>query len=82
MSKIFAKKLKYLREKKGLTQEELAQDLETTKSTLGHYEQDYQEPKIEMLEKIAAYFEVTTDYLLGREKENFNTKEELKKKIS
>ena len=59
-------RLKELREKKGLKQEELALALSVSPSAIGMYERDYREPSDELLIKIADFFNVTTDYLLGK----------------
>lgn len=48
-----------------LTQRELAVHLNIAPSTLGGYVQGKSEPDMETLVKIAQYFDVSTDYLLG-----------------
>ena len=64
---ILGKRLKELREQKGLTQKELAQTLGlSSKSTITNYEQDDRDPDYETLIKIANYFEISVDYLLGQ----------------
>lgn len=63
----FVSKLKELREERGLQQKELAEFLNVSKSTISGWEVGRNEPKQEILIKIASFFEVTTDYLLGRE---------------
>ena len=61
------KRLKELRkEREGLTQRKFAQILNVDKSTYDRYENRNAEPSYEVLVKIADYFNVTTDYLLGR----------------
>ena len=60
-------RLKELRKKAGYTQDELANILGTTRSTLASYEQGVREPKFEMQEAIADLFNVSTDYLFGRD---------------
>ncbi len=86
MYKIFGKILKYLREKQGLTQKELAEDLHMQRTKIGRLENANTEPTLKDLTNIADYFNVSTDYLLGRENENktenkhFNHKENLKQK--
>jgi len=57
-----------LRLARGLTQQELAKYLGISPVTISGYENGHREPTIEMLERIADYFDVTVDYLLGREK--------------
>lgn len=58
-------RIKQLREKRGLIQEILAAELGITKQMLSKYEKDVTLIKVDILKKIAAYFNVTTDYLLG-----------------
>jgi transcriptional regulator with XRE-family HTH domain len=58
--------LRELRTQKGLTQAELSKTLQVSASSIGMYEQGRREPDNETLGKIASYFNVTTDYLLGR----------------
>ena len=60
--------LKQLREREGLTQAELSKALNISPSTVGMWEKGYRSPDYEMLGRIADYFDVTTDYLLGRDK--------------
>lgn len=57
--------IKKLREKRGLIQEILAAELGITQQTLSKYERDITFIKVDILKKIAVYFNVTTDYLLG-----------------
>lgn len=64
----FAVTLKMLRLARGLTQQELAKQLGLSPVTISGYELGLREPSIEMLERIADYFGVSVDYLLGREK--------------
>lgn len=58
--------LKSLRATKGLTQDELSKQLNISRSSIGMYEKGAREPDFETLELIADYFNVDTDYLLGR----------------
>ena len=66
MSK-FSDTLKLLRRANQLSQQDLATKLEISKSAVSMYEQGRREPDFVVLEKIADYFDVNTDYLLGRE---------------
>lgn len=59
-------RLKELREKNGYTQESLANKLNTSRSRIANYEQGKREPDFEMQEAIADLFNVTIDYLFGR----------------
>lgn len=63
----FTQVLRRLREYKGLTQEELAKQLNITRTRLASYEQGTRQPDLELLEIIADYFNVNMDFLLGRE---------------
>lgn len=58
-------RIKQLREKRGLIQEILAAELGITQHMLSKYERDVTFIKVDILKKIAVYFNVTTDYLLG-----------------
>lgn len=58
-------RIKQLREKRGLIQEILAAELGITQQMLSKYERDVTLIKVNILKKIATYFNVTTDYLLG-----------------
>lgn len=59
-------RLKELRKKKGISQLRLATDLNTTQNTISRYETGEREPGIDELVKIADYFNVSVDYLIGR----------------
>lgn len=58
--------LKDLRNSYGLTQDGLAKKLKLSRSTVGMYESGAREPDFGTLELIADFFNVDTDYLLGR----------------
>lgn len=58
-------RIKQLREKRGLIQEIIAAELGITQQMLSKYERDVTLIKVDILKKIATYFNVTTDYLLG-----------------
>lgn len=59
-------RLKELRKSKGISQLRLATDLNTTQNTISRYETGEREPGIDELIKIADYFNVSVDYLIGR----------------
>ena len=59
--------LQQLRKAKGLTQEEIASILDVKLSTYQKYERDAISPPYDTLIKIADFYDVTTDYLLGRD---------------
>lgn len=62
----FAKVFKELRTKSGLTQQEMAEKLDISRSSIGMYENGEREPGFELLETIADYFNVDMNYLLGK----------------
>lgn len=59
-------RIKILREEKGLKQEELAKIMSVSPSTIGMYEINKREPNNELILKLSEYFNVSTDYLLGK----------------
>ena len=61
----FHQVFKQLRLDRGLTQDQISQALGITKQAVSHYERGTREPKQEMLEAIADYFNVDINYLLG-----------------
>lgn len=63
----FGERLAELRKKQDLSQNELAKKLNISKSTLAMYETDKRQPNFETQTKIADFFEVSVDYLLGRQ---------------
>ena len=68
----FARILQDLREDKDISRKDLAMVLNISVSTLGMYEQGRREPNIDMLIKIANYFDVSIDFLVGRSFKNEN----------
>jgi transcriptional regulator with XRE-family HTH domain len=65
---IFGERLKKLRAKKGITQEKLAVDLDIPESSIRRLEiADGGIPRMDRLKQIADYFNVSTDYLLGKD---------------
>lgn len=62
----FGKRLKYLRQEKGLTQVELGKVFNVTNVGVAKWESDDRFPDKSILVKIADYFDVSTDYLLCR----------------
>lgn len=62
----FAVRLKQLRESRNLSQVELAEHLGTTKQTIWNYESGHREPGLSVIVAAANYFDVSTDYLLGK----------------
>lgn len=60
-------KIVLLRKEKGLNQVEFAKKLNVDKSTVAKYETDKILPSVPMVIKLAQFFDVSTDYLLGLE---------------
>ncbi len=67
---VFSKALKELRKKYNLSQKELAKELKVAPSTISMYEKGKRSPNDGLLKKIATYFDVSTDYLLGHIRKN------------
>ena len=62
----FPDRLKELRKSQNKTQVEVARFLEIRETSYQYYEYGKREPNHEITMKIADYFDVSTDYLLGR----------------
>ncbi len=68
-------RLKELRESVNMSQRAMAAELQVSKSTYNYWEQGKIEIDFENLKNIANYFNVSVDYLLGRDApENANKK--------
>ena len=63
---MFAKRIKELRNKRHLTQSEMADKIDVARTTYAMYEQGNREPDFETLTRLSDFFEVSIDYLLGR----------------
>lgn len=63
------KRLKYSREQKGIKQNYAAKTIGVAPSTLAGYESDFRDPDTESLQKMAALYKVSVDWLLGRVKD-------------
>ena len=59
-------RLKEIRKARGISQLKMALDLNTNQNTISRYETGEREPGIDELIKIADYFNVSVDYLIGR----------------
>ena len=62
----FAERLHALRREMNLTQKQLADVLETTQRKISYWEAGKTEPDLCSLWKIADFFDVSIDYLIGR----------------
>ncbi len=65
---MLAAQMKKLRTQKGLTQQQLADYLHVSKGTVGMWETGRREPDIAVLSQLADFYQVSVDYLIGREK--------------
>ena len=66
MKNILAERLRKCRKERGLTQGQVAIYCDITEKAYQNYELMTREPKLEILIKIADFFEVSLDYLTGR----------------
>lgn len=64
-------KIKELRKKKGLTQEQLASELNVSRQAITKWESGEGSPDIENLKNLALFFHVSVDYLIGNKTEEF-----------
>ncbi|WP_258042495.1 helix-turn-helix domain-containing protein [Paenibacillus sp. UNC499MF] len=60
-------RLRYLRESIGLSQGDLAKTLNIARTTYSGYENDIREPDFHFIIKIADFYNVTLDFLFGRQ---------------
>lgn len=68
----FSNVFKSLRIASGLTQQEMADKLKISRSSIGMYENGEREPSFELLELIADFFNVDMNYLLGNKETSEN----------
>lgn len=61
----FAQKLAQARKDAGYTQRQVAEILKMSKSTIASYETGRTEPDIETIGRLADFYEVATDWLIG-----------------
>ena len=58
-----------LRKERGITQKQAAQDLGVSQALLSHYEKGIRECGLDFVVRVAEYYNVSSDYLLGRSAE-------------
>ncbi|MGB9661917.1 MAG: helix-turn-helix domain-containing protein [Moorellaceae bacterium] len=73
----FPYRLVQLRKERGLSQYQLANLLGFSRGQISNYEQGTREPDYDTLKKIADFFNVSTDYLLGRTNDPRSLKEKV-----
>ena len=61
----FSKRLKEIRETAGLTQEQLANELNVSRGAISYYEKGSRTPDIEFLDSLSEYFDLPFDFLMG-----------------
>lgn len=66
MKSAFSMLLSQLRREKGFSQRQAASDLGVSQALLSHYENGAREPKIEFIIRVSDYYNVSTDFILGR----------------
>ena len=76
MGKNFSETLKEERQKRSWSQSTLADKLHITRNALSNFENGKRSPKSELLEAIAEIFNVSIDYLLGREIKHISVERE------
>ncbi|MFG3611277.1 helix-turn-helix domain-containing protein [Rummeliibacillus stabekisii] len=59
-------RIKKLREQNNISQKDFAKKIDVSNVVLSRYESDERKPDYDTLEKIADYYDVSIDYLLGR----------------
>ncbi|MEY9095372.1 helix-turn-helix domain-containing protein [Paenibacillus sp. RC84] len=67
---MYGKRIRELRKSKNLTMKELGKKLSLAESTISGYENETRKPDIEIIEKMADFFGVDVDDLLGRKIKN------------
>lgn len=78
---MLGERLKKLRMSRTMTQEQLGKIINVTKVSISGYENGNRSPDTETLQKIADFFDVSTDYLLGRD-ERISSLDYYKNKIT
>lgn len=75
-------RIAYLRERRGMSQAQLAKELNIAQSTLAMWERGKRGLKDDVIKQLAEYFSVSSDYLLGIENENDRTPNSAAKRIT
>lgn len=63
---MLSERIRKLREQKNISQKQLADIMHISQSSISEYESGNQQPPLEMIVKLADFFDVSIDYLLGR----------------
>ncbi|ERJ57354.1 MULTISPECIES: helix-turn-helix domain-containing protein [Sphingobacterium] len=75
---LLADNMRFLRGRRGLSQQRVADDLIITRSRYAKYEEGASEPPIELLQRISRYFHVSIDLLVGIDLQRSRIEELLK----
>ncbi|WP_164112046.1 MULTISPECIES: helix-turn-helix domain-containing protein [Sphingobacterium] len=75
---LLADNMRFLRGRRGLSQQRVADDLIITRSRYAKYEEGASEPPIELLQRISRYFQVSIDLLVGIDLQRSRIEELLK----
>lgn len=62
---MYGERLRSLRKKKGMTMEELSDELDLGRSTYAGYENEYRKPQLETIIRLADFHNTSSDYILG-----------------
>jgi len=68
---MFAQRIKALREERGISQAQLARDMDIMQSAVGNWEAGVRKPSAKKIVQLADYFCVTADYLLGHGEQDY-----------
>lgn len=63
---MYGERIRQLRKERGITMKEFGRLFHLAESTISGYETEARKPDIVIVEKFANFFDVSTDYLLGR----------------
>lgn len=69
---LFGDRLKELRKERNLTQEEISEICQVAKQTISNWENNVTQPPFDIVKRLAQYFGVTADYLLGLNQNDIN----------
>lgn len=77
---MFGENLKKARKKAKLSQEKVAEEINTSRSNISKYENETLEPNIETLKRLCELYEVSADYIIGITINNQQSSREIKYK--
>ena len=66
MNRDFARIITFLRKERNLSQKQAAQELGISQALLSHYEKGIRQCGLDFVVRVADYYNVSCDYLLGR----------------